>query len=239
MPESHHRFASHHLGNERSIWLRPPRAPKQPAQLLVFLDGERYRERVGADAVLDTLDAEGVLPNTLIAFVSESSAEARWLECPCHPPFARFLNDELLPWLVESHPEVRVATRRVLTGLSYTGLAAAFAAFQRPGRWTHVISQSGSHWSNDCWLTQRHRELTTPLPTRYYLDVGRRETQVNVQHRADVLQVVSQIEGVRRFRDALQATGHLVEYVEFDGAHEYPAWRQTLPGALRWAFGES
>ena len=49
------------------------------------------------------------------------------------------------------------------------------------------------------------------------------------------MQVVSQIEGVRRFRDVLRLRGHSVRYVEFDGGHDFTAWRQTLPEALQWA----
>lgn len=238
MTETHHRFASTHLGNERSIWLLPPANPAAAAQLVVFLDGDRYRERVDAVETIAALRRDPALPNTLFVFVSELSNEARWIECPCHPPFARFVNDELLPWLAELQPTIRVATRRVLVGLSYTGLAAAFVVFHRAGRWTHVISQSGSHWSDDCWLTEQYRKLPAPLPTKFHLDVGTRETQQNVRHREDVLQVVSQIEGVQRFRDALRATGHVVEYAEFDGAHEYTAWARALPAELKWSLME-
>jgi len=61
------------------------------------------------------------------------------------------------------------------------------------------------------------------------------ESEANVRHREDVLQVVSQIEGVRRFRDALRSTGHSVSYLEFEGGHECAAWKEALPTALRWA----
>jgi enterochelin esterase family protein len=235
MPETHHRLKSRHLGNERSIWVIPPRDPAQPAELAVFLDAERYRDRVGAVSIIQELTTLSALANTLFVFVSEHSAEARWLECPCHPPFATFINDELLPWLESHHPSIRGASKRVLIGLSYTGLSAAYVAFRAAGRWNKVISQSGSHWANDGWLAEQYRQHSHSLPIRFYLDVGRGETAENVRHKEDVLQVISQIDGVRRFRDALQATGHEVRYVEFDGAHDYAAWSQTLPGALRWA----
>jgi enterochelin esterase-like enzyme len=72
-------------------------------------------------------------------------------------------------------------------------------------------------------------------PTEFFLDVGTKEVQENVRHREDVLQVVLQIDGVRRFRDVLLLAGHTVRYVEFDGGHDFSAWRRTLPDALRWA----
>jgi enterochelin esterase family protein len=73
------------------------------------------------------------------------------------------------------------------------------------------------------------------VPTDFYLEVGTQELAENVRHREDVLQVVSQLEAVRKFRDVLRLKGHSVKYVEFDGGHDFAAWRRTLPDALRWA----
>lgn len=138
-----------------------------------------------------------------------------------------------LPW-VETRFELKGIRQRTLLGLSYTGLAAAFLAQEYPGVFQRIISQSGSFWWKDCWLAEQYRSAPQ-VPTEFYLDVGTREVQENVQHREGVLQVVSQIEGVRRFRDALRSTGHSVEYVEFDGAHDCADWCRALPAALRWA----
>ncbi len=98
-----------------------------------------------------------------------------------------------------------------------------------------MISQSGSYWHNDAWLVERFRRDTTRLPTRFYLDVGTLETQTNVRHREDVLQVISQIDGVRRFRDVILQLGHNVHYSEFVGGHDFASWKQALPASLIWA----
>lgn len=74
-----------------------------------------------------------------------------------------------------------------------------------------------------------------PHPTDFYLDIGTREVQENVRHREDVLQVMSQLEGVRRFRDVLRSKGYAVNYTEYDGGHDFAEWKLTLPHALRWA----
>jgi len=65
--------------------------------------------------------------------------------------------------------------------------------------------------------------------------VGSGETAENVRHKEDVLQVVSQIDAVRQFRDVLIAGGYDVKYLEFAGGHDFLEWRKTLPDALRWA----
>lgn len=233
MKETQGKIGSVHLGNERTIWLCAPAAT--PRNLTIVLDAELYRDRMGAVSLIDELHLAKAIDFSLFVFVSVESMESRWRECPCHEPFARFIDEELFPWLEVAHPWIGNAKERVIVGLSYTGLAAAWVAMMAPLRFTRVIAQSGSFWWNDCWIVGRFEQLATKPRAEFYLDVGRRETSEHVRHKADVLQVVSQIEGVKRFRDVLRRCGYDPHYVEFDGGHDVAAWRETLPGALRWA----
>ena len=221
------------LKNERPIWVRPPINSSRASWVTIFLDGEIYRDRVGAVAVIDAL--QGSMADSWFVFVSMESPEARWLECPCYRPFAEFIVEELLPWLATQYAEMGAVRQKTIVGLSYTGLAAAFIAMEFPGVFQKVISQSGSFWWNESWLVGQCRKQADVLPGEFYLDVGTREVQENVRHRADVLQVVSQIGGVRGFRDALLGRGCSVCYVEFEDGHEIDAWRRALPAALVWA----
>lgn len=235
MPERVLTIGSSALGNERPVWLRFPSQTDSPLRtFIVFLDAEMYRDKVGADAVVDLVE-DPLRQQAAFAFVSAHSTDARWRECPCHPPFAAFVADELMSWLAREDPRIAGARMRVLVGLSYTGLAAAYVAKARPGVFQRVICQSGSFWWNDGAVIAAYGAMTTPLPTEFYLEVGLRETQTGLQHRPDVRQEVSQLEAVRAFRDALQARGHSVTHVETDGAHDTAAWALGLPAALRWA----
>src|SRR5690606_18852596 len=139
--------------------------------------------------------------------VGVSSEDARWVECPCHPPFAAFVLEELLPWIEARFPETARARERVLIGQSYTGLAASYVALVGGGRFSRVISQSGSYWSRGEWLTEQFAALPEALPVAFHLTVGARETQTNVQHREDLVQEVAQIDALQRFRDALLERG--------------------------------
>lgn len=224
------RISSAQLQNERSIWIRPPRDVSSVENLTIFLDGEFYREGIGAAAVLE--DLGGDIADTWVVFVSHHSPEARWIECPCHPPFAEFVVNELLPWL-EARFDMKSVRYKTLVGLSYTGLAATYIALNKPGVFNRTISQSGSFWWNDCWLPKQCPSI--PSQTKFYLDVGTAETKENIRHREDVLQRVSQIEGVDRMKNALVDSGQTVKFVKFDGRHEFKAWRSSLPGALQWA----
>ncbi|MCC6415511.1 MAG: hypothetical protein IT582_06355 [Opitutaceae bacterium] len=133
MREVAHTLKSAHLGNERIVWVQTPEDEQTPAALIVFLDGEFYREHVAPPAALAALIETGAIPPALVAYVSIESMDARWCECPCHPPFARFVADELMPRLAAEHPVINSLQSRVLVGLSYTGLAASFVAWRVPG----------------------------------------------------------------------------------------------------------
>ncbi|WP_400771563.1 alpha/beta hydrolase [Methylosinus sporium] len=222
-----------HLANERVVWVREPE--HRATNVTVFLDAELYRDRVGATSIIDALDANGDIDPSLFVFVSMESAASRWVECPCYFPFARFIEEELFPWLENAYPCALEAQERVIVGLSYTGLAAAYVSMTNPSRFTKVISQSGSFWSNDCWIIDYFEKLDPKPKAEFYLDVGLQETQDNVLHKEDVLQTISQIEAVKKFRDALLRHGYRPHYVEFDGGHDFVAWSFTLPDALRWA----
>ncbi len=234
MTESTFRLRSAHLGNERTIWIRLPADGRPARRLVVFLDAELYRDKVDAVEVIEGLEADPAFPPALYVFVSYATMEARWIECPCYPPFARFIAEEFMPWLQRLHPEVAACEERVLVGLSYTGLAAAYVALQAPGLFTKVIAQSGSFWSADGWLIEQYRQAPGPL-AEFYLDVGTKEDQEDVQHKDDLVQEMSQIEGVTRFRDVLITKGASPRYVMFEGGHDCAAWKRTLPGALRLA----
>src|SRR5580704_14530040 len=128
MKESLYRLKSRILHNERNIWIREPTDLGQPFNLAIFLDAELYRDRVGAQSVISDLEGAASIGPTLIVFVSHESVEARWQECPCNPAFAAFIADELLPWIESKYQTAKHFQERVLVGLSYTGLAAAYIA---------------------------------------------------------------------------------------------------------------
>jgi enterochelin esterase-like enzyme len=233
MKETHHRLRSSHLQNDRSIWIHEPE--RLAPVVTVFLDAEFYRERVGAVQIVEDLHGRHEISPSVFVFVSMESIASRWIECECHLPFARFIDEELFPWLEERYPILCSARECVIVGLSYTGLAAAYASMMAPHRFTKVIAQSGSFWWNDCWISSYFDGLKLKPKAQFYLDVGNRETAENIRHKGDVLQVVSQIEGVKRFYDILLRYDYRPKYIEFDGGHDFAAWRITLPDALRWA----
>jgi len=219
------------LKNERHLWVKAPVDRTECDTVIVFLDAEFYRDRVFAPKIIDDLRAKGLIRASWTVYVSHLNLDARWLECPCYDPFASFVAEEVWQKL-ETEFGLFPLSRRVLVGLSYTGLAASYIALRFPERFSTVISQSGSYWWNDEWLSGEFAALRPAPSARFFLDVGSQETASEVSHRPDVHQKISQISGVRRFRDVLSDLGFFVQYREFNGGHEMSGWAGSLPHLL-------
>lgn len=236
MPLLEKRFYSASLKNERSIWLRIPSDSKNAAlPLLIFPDGEIYREQLDAEAVLDQMVAHGEIPECIAVFISHISPDHRFREFPAFPPFATFVLEELLPWIEKRFAVSQDPRQRTILGLSYSGLAAAYVALESGGRIGQVIAQSGSFWSEDGRLIDLFSKHA-PSPISFYLEVGSEETQDYLEHRPDLIQKESQLLANRRFRTALERRGYPLVYREIPGGTHHPnSWRNTFPQALAWA----
>lgn len=233
MHPSENRFRSDFLGNERSLWILEPPDSQAPVGLVIFLDGEYYRVGVDAPGVIAGLQATGEIRDVLVVFVSVESTASRWIECPCHEPFAAFMIQECLPWITERYPQI--TGKRVIAGLSFTGLAAAFVSLSGPGQFSAVIAQSESFWWSDNWLDANLPPVRIDESTLFYLSVGSREGKTWVEHKEGVVQRCSQIEGVACFHRVLTEQGYVTRHTLFDGGHDFREWRRDLSPALRWA----
>lgn len=229
------RFSSAVLGNERTliVYTSPGYAGDGQAHpLLVLFDAGAYTSVVPTPTILDNLLAEGRIPPLVAVFVSNPDQETRGRELPCHPPFVRFLTDELIPWVRARYRITDDPRLTIVGGSSYGGLAAAHAALMRPDVFGAVLSQSGSYWwkpemdEDFEWLTRQYAAAER-LPVRFYLDVGLLEGWVrrNDGH-------PGQLMSNRHLRTVLQGKGYPVHYAEFSGGHDYLCWRATLADGL-------
>ncbi len=220
-----HRLASQVLGNERAVWTYRP-AGTAPQALLVLFDAHAYRDDVPTPRILDNLLADGLIPPTALVLVGNASPEARGTELPPNPAFARFLDEELLPW-VQRQGLAQPAARTVIAGSSYGGLASSYAALQHPQWFGNVLSLSGSYW----WAPKGHMPgwmqrayAAAPLqpdhPVRFYLDAGRYEAARGGQDGI--------LETNRHLGDVLRAKGYAVTQVEHDTGHDYLHWQGSL-----------
>lgn len=215
------------LGNERTVWLYlPPGADEATSlPLVVLLDGWVWAEGRPVAGGLDRLVTEARLAPVAVVMVDSLDDGTRNRELECHPQFLAFLIQELLPEVQHQAPAGDAAGRVTIAGQSLGGLCAAYAAFERPDVFGHVVSQSGSFWSERDttpdraeWLTARY--LSAPVrPVTFDLTVGRLEGE-------------EMLSCNRRLRDALLGRGYNVHYGEYSGGHDWVAWRVGLLDAL-------
>lgn len=235
-----HRLASKFLRNERVVSVYTPPG-EGPRPLVILLDGEAWVRVARLHAALHALMAGGAMAPAVVAFVENPAEGDRMSEMSCNPDLTRMLADELVSLLHKRHD---LTGETVLGGDSLGGLAAVFAAYERPDVFGSVLSVSGSHWwgylpepggwgrdGEPEWLT-RQIAAAPPAPTRFWIDVGRLETGASPCSPG-----VDQRAANRHLRTVLVAKGHDVTYHEAPGGHEFATFRRSAVKGLRVLLG--
>jgi enterochelin esterase family protein len=216
------------LGNQRRVWAYTPpgHAPTHPCGLLILFDGWSYTQAIPTPVILNNLLAAGRIAPTAAILIDSLDEPTRDRELACYSPFVAFLAEELLPWARERY---QIAGRAIVGGSSYGGLAAAYAAHERPDLFGKVLVQSGSFWwkpdgdPEHEWLARQFAEGPL-LSLEWYLSVGRREARARL--------TPNQLIAGRHMRDVLRAKGYPVHYHETDGRHDHHSWRMTLADGI-------
>lgn len=224
----HSRAGSHF----RNVWLLEA-IEDNPTRLAVFLDGEFYVNRMEAPAIIRTLQERGLIPPMICLFVSHVDGAARHQDLTCDPGFTDFIALDLVEWVRQMYPSISHEDH-LIAGPSLGGLASAFTALVYPQIFSRCLSQSGSFWWKDEWLTSTLAPIA-PSSSKFWLSVGDKETDVGVSHPpTGMRQEVTQIEACERFAAALKARNHSVNYRVYEGGHEFTPWQEELPEALEW-----
>ena len=233
-----HSFSSELMGNERNVWVYTPPgyadSGEQTYPLLAVFDGGWALTRVPTQRLLDSLLADGRIRPTIAIFIDNPTPDSRNVELPCNETFARFVEEELLPWVRQGYRIADDPADRFVTGASYGGLAAMWFGFRLPHLFGNVISQAASLWwgpgfrmdvprsaggYEPDWLIERYR--TSPrLPVRFWMEIGLMEHPKLM------------IEPNRRMKALLEEKGYDLTYSEPCGGHDTALWRGTLATAL-------
>ena len=219
------------LGGPRPMAVyRPAGTSTSGLPVVVVFDGFLARRVLCVPTVLGNLIAAGRIPPCVALFVS-SFVASREDDLRPGSPLISFLSGEVMPWARANLDAGADGRANVIAGVSRGGLAAAWAGLAAPELFGGVVAQSGSFWwpspdeGEPGWLIREvsRRERTG---TRFYLDVGVRETMPGPGGAPNQLTVV------RQMRDALSETGYPVQYTEFNGGHDYVNWRRTFADGL-------
>lgn len=140
--------------------------------------------------------------------------------------FPSFLFDEVMPLINETY---RTHPARVgLAGSSYGGAVSLYTAMQFPSRIEFLLLESPSLQLGDGQLL-KDAETQDNWPKSIYLGVGTAEGETKESQEF-------MLHSVRQLHHVLQASSqdlHLKLVVSPNATHWYDAWRERLPGALR------
>lgn len=221
------------LGRDARVTLYFParfrRSRRYP--LLIVHDGHDFLEYAGLKTVLDNLIHRLEMPEMVVAL---SDPADRLVEYADHAPHARFIAEELLPWLGSQVPLIDEPSARGLMGASFGAVAAFSTAVRHPGLFGRLLLQSGSFAFTDIGHGMRGPVFE---PVVAFMNAWRAEPRP-VAERVFVScgQYESLIYENRSLVPVLQSTGMTVRYVESRDGHNWENWRDRLRDGLTWAY---
>jgi len=232
-----HTFVSPLMGNERRVWVYTPpgyQGGEEAYPLLVAFDGGWALSRVPTQRLLDNLLADGRIRPVVAVFIDNPTPASRNVELPCNETFARFIEEELLPWVRSQYRVSEDPAEHFVTGASYGGLASMWLGYRLPHVFGAVISQAASLWWGPGfrmdaphsaggytpeWLIEAYSR-SPHLPVRFWMEIGLLEHTERM------------IAPNRRMKAVLEAKGYDLTYSEPCGGHDTALWRGTLANAL-------
>lgn len=98
---SEHIFDSKILQNQRKIWLynSPDSEDTKSKNLVFILDGGWYLTLIPTQRILDNLFHDAHIGPTTAVFIDNASPTSRNVELGYNDDFARFIEEELVPWV--------------------------------------------------------------------------------------------------------------------------------------------
>jgi enterochelin esterase family protein len=199
--------------------------------LLIVHDGSDYLNFAALKTVLDNLIHALEIP-PLIAALTQSPDRLK--EYGAHERHARFLNDELLPFMTSNYPLIDEARARGIMGASFGGVAALHAAWRNPGCFGRLLLQSGSFAFSDIG---RHSRGPVFDPVAEFMNEFRERPGTPAQRIYMSCGIYeSLIYENRSLVPRLQEQGIDVRYEEARDAHNWENWRDRLRNGLSWLF---
>ncbi len=224
-------------GTWREYWVYVPKQldRSKPAPVMVFQDGLQYN----APAVFDDLINRKAIPPMVGVFVMHGRVKAlssdaldrmnRSFEYDAvSADYARFLLDELLPYVSATHGLTLSAdpNDRAIAGNSSGAIAAFVAAWQRPDAFRRVFSAIGTYvglrGGNEFPVLIRKTE---PKPLRVFLQDGR-----NDQNNYTGSWWIANQDMLA----ALEFAGYDVRHEWGEGEHNSKQATEIFPDVLRW-----
>ena len=227
------RLVSQAFGGPRTfqVYLPPRYREARRYPLLIVHDGQDFCRFAALQTVLDNLiDRDEIAPLIVVL----TSAEDRLVEYAADPRHARFVVDELLPWVSQRFPLVDSPSARGLMGSSFGAIAALSTAWRNPGVFGNLSLSSGSFLFTDigdheggppfdpvvAFMNEFRRAPGRPSD-KLYQTCGTFEPMIYYN---------------RSMVPAFQATGMELRFDEAPDGHNWINWRDRLRDGLSWLF---
>lgn len=221
------------FGEPRPVRVYLPARFRRSGQypLLVIHDGDDFLRYADLKAVLDNLIHRLEIP-PLIALLTQTPH--RIGEYPNHPGHARFLAEEVLPWVRARFPVIDEPQGRCMMGASFGAVASLSTAWRYQGLFGKLCLLSGSfaftdigdHWRGEVFepvvrFTNAFRAHPGRPAEQIYLACGTYESLI-YENRSMV--------------PFLQSRGLSVRFEEARDGHNWENWRDRLRAGLSWLY---
>lgn len=242
-------------GTQHTYWVYVPQQydPKIPASLMVFQDGQAFKNEKGdmrAQNVMDNLIYRREIPVMIGVFINpgrtpeqkEPSPENGWGDgftnrgTEYNTPddkYARVITEELMPALDKEYNISKDPEQRGIGGSSSGAIAAFMVAWERPNAFRKVLSNVGSFTNIRGGDVYADRVLASrKKPIRIYLCDGRNDNRgmrngVYDQRWDWFYQNV-------RLKNALEKKGYDLNYAWGMNNHGQKFGGLILPDMMRW-----
>ncbi|QDU96333.1 alpha/beta hydrolase [Lignipirellula cremea] len=229
-------------GTARDCWIYVPAQydASKPACVMIFQDGAGYLNPTGhsrATIVMDNLIHQGAMPVTIGVFLNPGRFPAdkpgardrsnRSFEYDeLGDRYARFLLEEILPYVGEKYNLTDKPEGRALCGISSGGICAWTVAWERPDQFRKVISYVGS-FTNIRGGHDYHAQIrkTEKKPIRVYLQDGAGDLD-NLHGNWPLAN--------QQMAASLKFAGYDYQFVLGDGGHNGRHGGAILPEMMRW-----
>ena len=200
--------------------------------LLIVHDGHDYLRYASLGTILDNLIGRLEIPDMVVALTSSPNRLGEYADDERH---ARFLADELVPYLERRLPIDPRPQARCVMGASFGAVATLAAAWRRPGVFGNLLLQSGSFAFTDIGDRNHRGPLFDPV-VAFMNHFRARPLAVAERVFVSCGTYESLIYENRSLVPLLRSTGMDVRYVEARDGHNWENWRDRLREGLSWLF---
>jgi len=198
--------------------------------VLVVHDGHDYMRYASLTTILDNLIDRLEIADAIVVLTSSPDRLKEYADDERH---AKFLTEELVPYVQRLLPISDAPQNRCLMGASFGAVASLSTAYRYPGVYGRLLLQSGSFAFTDIGdrnprgprfdpivaMINRYRAEPTVVSEKVFVSVGMYESLIYEN---------------RSLVPVLMSTGMDVRYVEARDGHNWENWRDRLRDGLSW-----